>query len=62
MYAGAPMTHLLDFNPTSHGSTLLGHYRTSATLGSLKVTETGKPKVDEATLSEMRDTALSARQ
>ena len=57
-HPGAPMTHLIDFNPTSrqHISWALQHFRNARFL---KVTDTGKPKVDEATLSEMRDTALS---
>jgi len=56
--AGAPMTKLLDFNPTSrqHIAWALQNHRGARFT---KVTETGKPKVDEATLSEMRDLALS---
>jgi len=56
--AGAPMTKLLDFNPTSrqHIAWALQTYRGARFT---KVTDTGKPKVDEATLSEMRDIALS---
>ena len=55
--AGAPMTKLLDFNPTSrqHIAWALQNFRGARFT---KVTETGKPKVDEATLSEMRDIAL----
>ena len=55
--AGAPMTHLLDFNPTSrqHIAWVLQNRREARFT---KVTDTGKPKVDEATLSEMRDIAL----
>lgn len=55
--AGAPMTKLLDFNPTSrqHIAWALQHHRGARFT---KVTDTGKPKVDEATLSEMRDIAL----
>lgn len=55
--AGAPMTKLLDFNPTSrqHIAWALQHHRGARFT---KLTETGKPKVDEATLSEMRDVAL----
>ena len=55
--AGAPMTKLLDFNPTSrqHIAWALQHHRGARFT---KVTDTGKPKVDEATLSEMRDVAL----
>ena len=57
-HSGAPMTHLLDFNPTSrqHIAWALQNFRQARFT---KVTETGKPKVDEATLSEMRDVALS---
>jgi len=55
--AGAPMTHLLEFNPTSrqHIAWALQNFRQARFT---KVTDTGKPKVDEATLSEMRDIAL----
>ena len=55
--AGAPMTHLLDFNPTSrqHISWALQNFRGARFT---KQTATGKPQVDEATLSEMRDVAL----
>ena len=57
-HSGAPMTKLLDFNPTSrqHIAWALQTFRGARFT---KVTETGKPKVDEATLSEMRDVALS---
>ena len=56
--AGAPMTRLTDFNPTSRQNIAwaLQNYRGARFT---KVTDTGKPKVDEATLSEVRDTALS---
>ena len=56
-HAGAPMTHLLEFNPTSrqHIAWALQNFRQARFT---KVTDTGKPKVDEATLSEMRDIAL----
>ena len=56
--AGAPMTKLIDFNPTSrqHIAWALQNFRGARFT---KVTETGKPKVDEATLSEMRDLALA---
>ena len=55
--AGAPMTKLLEFNPTSrlHIAWALQNFRQARFT---KVTDTGKPKVDEATLSEMRDIAL----
>ena len=60
-HAGAPMTHLLEFNPTSrqHIAWALQNFRQARFT---KVTETGKPKVDEATLSEMRDIALQQDQ
>jgi DNA polymerase-1 len=56
--AGAPMTRLTDFNPTSrqHIAWALQNFRGARFT---KVTETGKPKVDEATISEIRDLALS---
>ena len=46
--AGAPMTRLTDFNPTSrqHIAWALQNFRGART----KVTDTGKPKVDEAVL------------
>ena len=57
-HSGAPMTKLLEFNPTSrqHIAWALSHFRGARFT---KVTDTGKPKVDEATLSEVRDIALS---
>jgi len=56
--AGASMTKLLDFNPTSrqHIAWALQTYRGARFT---KVTDTGKPKVDEASISEVRDVALS---
>jgi DNA polymerase-1 len=56
-FAGAPMTKLLEFNPTSrqHIAWALQNFRNARFT---KVTDTGKPKVDEATLSEIRDVAL----
>ena len=56
--AGASMTKLTDFNPTSrqHIAWALQNFRGARFT---KVTETGKPKVDEATISEVRDIALS---
>ena len=47
--AGAPMTRLTEFNPTSrqHIAFSLQTYRSARFT---KVTDTGKPKVDEATL------------
>ena len=55
------MTKLLDFNPTSrqHIAWALQNFRGARFT---KVTDTGKPKVDEATISEMRDLALTAGQ
>lgn len=55
--SGAPMTKLIEFNPTSrqHIAWALQTHRDARFT---KLTETGKPKVDEATLSEMRDIAL----
>ena len=49
-HAGAPMTHLLEFNPTSrqHIAWALQNFRQARFT---KVTDTGKPNVDEATLS-----------
>ena len=57
-HSGAPMTKLLEFNPTSrqHIAWALSHFRGARFT---KMTDTGKPKVDEATLSEVRDIALS---
>ena len=56
--AGSPMTRLLEFNPTSrqHIAWALQNHRGARFI---KVTDTGKPKVDEAVLSEMKDIALS---
>ena len=56
--AGAPMTKLSDFNPTSrqHIAWALTTFRGARFT---KVTDSGKPKVDEACLSEIRDIALS---
>tara|TARA_Y100000401_G_scaffold42328_1_gene32213 strand:- start:1177 stop:2484 length:1308 start_codon:yes stop_codon:yes gene_type:complete len=56
--AGAPMTRLIEFNPTSrqHIAWALQNYRGARFT---KVTDTGKPKVDEASISEVRDVALS---
>ncbi len=55
--SGAPMTRLTEFNPTSRQHiawALQMHMGARFT----KLTDTGKPKVDEATLSELRDTAI----
>ena len=57
--AGAPMTRLTDFNPTSRQN-IAWALQTFRGARFTKVTETGKPKVDEATLSEVRDVALSS--
>ena len=57
--AGAPMTRLTDFNPTSRQN-IAWALQTFRGARFTKITETGKPKVDEATLSEVRDIALSA--
>jgi DNA polymerase-1 len=57
--AGAPMTRLTDFNPTSRQN-IAWALQTFRGARFTKVTETGKPKVDEATLSEVRDIALSS--
>jgi DNA polymerase I-like protein with 3'-5' exonuclease and polymerase domains len=56
--AGAPMTKLTDFNPTSrqHIAWALQTFRGARFT---KVTDTGKPKVDEATISEVKDNALT---
>ena len=55
--AGAPMTKLIEFNPTSrqHIAWALQNFRGARFT---KVTDTGKPKVDEATMSEMKDVAI----
>ena len=55
--AGAPMTKLLDFNPTSRQH-IAWALQTHLGARFTKVTDTGKPKIDEATLSEMSDMAL----
>ncbi len=57
--AGAPMTKLVDFNPTSR---LHIHWALTTFRGArfTKVTDSGKPKVDEACLSEIKDLALAA--
>ena len=57
--AGAPMTKLIDFNPTSRTHI---HWALTTFRGArfTKVTDAGKPKVDEACLSEIKDLALTA--
>ena len=56
-HAGAPFTKLLEFNPTSrqHIAWALQNFRGARFT---KLTDSGKPKVDEAVLSEVRDIAL----
>jgi DNA polymerase-1 len=55
--AGAPFTKLIEFNPTSrqHIAWALQNFRGARFT---KLTDSGKPKVDEAVLSEVRDIAL----
>ena len=55
--AGAPFTKLTEFNPTSrqHIAWALQTFREARFT---HVTATGKPQVDEASLSEIRDVAL----
>jgi hypothetical protein len=53
------MTRLTDFNPTSRQN-IAWALQTFRGARFTRITETGKPKVDEATLSEVRDIALSA--
>jgi DNA polymerase I-like protein with 3'-5' exonuclease and polymerase domains len=55
--AGCPMTRLEPFNPTSRQNIawVLTHRHG---IHFTKVTDTGKPKVDEASLSELKDIAL----
>ena len=57
-FAGAPMTKLVDFNPTSRQN-IAWALETFRGARFLKTTNTGKPQVDEATLGEIRDTALA---
>jgi len=57
-HSGAPMTKLIDFNPTSRQH-IVWALTTFRGARFTKVTDTGKPKVDEATLSEVRDIALT---
>ena len=56
--SGSPMTKLIPFNSTSrqHIAWALQTFRGARFT---KQTETGRPKVDEATLSEIRDIALT---
>ena len=55
--AGAPMTRLLDFNPTSRQH-IAWALQTCRGARFTKVTNTGKPQVDEAVLAEMHDLAV----
>ena len=55
--AGAPMTKLKDFNPTSRQN-IAWALQTFRGARFTKVTDSGKPKVDEAALSELKDIAL----
>ena len=58
--AGAPFTKLLDFNPTSRLNIAwaLQQFRGARFT---RLTDSGKPKVDEACLSEIRDIALQQK-
>ena len=55
--AGGSMTKLLEFNPTSRQH-IAWCLTTFSGARLTKVTDTGKPKVDEAALTELRDVAL----
>ena len=57
--SGAPMTKLVEFNPTSRQN-IAWALETFRGAQFLKTTNTGKPQVDEATLSEIRDSALAS--
>jgi DNA polymerase-1 len=57
-FAGAPMTKLVEFNPTSRQN-IAWALETFRGARFLKTTNTGKPQVDEATLGEIRDSALA---
>ena len=56
--SGAPLTKLNTFNPTSRQN-IAWALTTFRGARFTKLTDLGKPKVDEATLSEVRDIALS---
>jgi len=58
--AGAPFTKLIDFNPTSRLNIAwaLQQFRGARFT---KLTDSGKPKVDEACLAEIRDLALQQK-
>ncbi len=55
--AGAPFTKLIDFNPTSRLN-IVWALQTFRGARFTRLTDSGKPKVDEACLSEVRDLAL----
>jgi hypothetical protein len=55
--AGAPFTKLEEFNPTSRQN-IAWALQTFRKARFTKLTDSGKPKVDEAALSEVRDKAL----
>ena len=55
--AGAPFTKLEEFNPTSRQN-IAWALQTFRKARFTKLTDSGKPKVDEAVLSEVRDKAL----
>ena len=59
VFAGASFTKLEEFNPTSRANIAwaLSNFRSARFL---KVTDTGKPKVDEASLSEIAELAVSS--
>ena len=59
-HSGAPMTRLETFNPTSRQN-IAWALETHRGARFIKRTDTGKPKVDEATLSEIRDIALQQK-
>lgn len=59
-HSGSPMTRLEQFNPTSRQH-IAWALKTHRNARFTKVTDTGKPKVDEATLSEIRDIALQQK-
>jgi DNA polymerase-1 len=58
--AGAPFTKLLDFNPTSRLN-IVWALQTFRGARFTRLTDSGKPKVDEACLSEVRDLALQQK-
>ena len=56
-HSGCPMTRLVAFNPTSRQN-IAWALQTHRDARFTKLTATGKPQVDEASLSEIRDIAL----